>query len=150
MHVNAPGRSDVPAALVERALREVLRREGVPRAELSVTFLDDLEMARLHDRHLGASGPTDVLAFALHDDGEPPLGDIYVGRDQALRQAREAGAAAGEEMARLAVHGALHVLGRDHPADAAREQCEMFRIQEDVLRRVLAEPRAAPAPALAP
>ncbi len=150
MHVNAPGRSGVPAALVERALREVLRREGVSCAELSVTFLEDPEMARLHDRHLGNSAPTDVLAFALHDDGEPPLGDIYVGRDQALRQAGEAGAGAGEEMARLAVHGALHVLGRDHPSGAAREQCEMFRIQEDVLRRVLAEPRAATATALAP
>lgn len=150
MHVNAGGRSGVPAALVERALREVLRGEGVSRAELSVTFLDDPQMARLHDRHLGNPDPTDVLAFALHDEGEPPLGDIYVGRDQALRQAKEAGAEAGEEMARLAVHGALHVLGRDHPPGEAREQCEMFRIQEDVLRRVLAEPPVATAIALAP
>lgn len=143
MHVNAPGRSDVPAVLVERALRETLRREGVSRAELSVTFLGDPEMARLHGRHLGRPVPTDVLSFALHDQGEPPLGDIYVGRDQALRQAEEAGAGAGEEMARLAIHGALHVLGRDHPSGAAREECEMFRIQEDVLRRVL---RRTPGP----
>lgn len=135
----------MPAVLVERALRETLRREGVRRAELSVTFLSDPEMARLHDRHLGRPGPTDVLSFALHDQGEPPLGDIYVGHDQALRQAEEAGAGAGEELTRLAVHGALHVLGRDHPSGAAREECEMFRIQEDVLRRVLSpRPEAAP------
>lgn len=135
----------MPAVLVERALRETLRHEGVRRAELSVTFLSDPEMARLHDRHLGRPGPTDVLSFALHDQGEPPLGDIYVGHDQALRQAEEAGAGAGEELTRLAVHGALHVLGRDHPSGAAREECEMFRIQEDVLRRVLSpRPEAAP------
>lgn len=137
LHVNAGGRSDVPAVLVERALRETLRREGVSRAELSVTFLGDAEIARLHDRHLGRPDPTDVLSFALHDEGEVPLGDIYVGHDQALRQAEEAGAGANEEIARLAVHGALHVLGRDHPDGPAREECEMFRIQEDVLRKVL-------------
>lgn len=137
LHVNAGGRSGVPAVLVERALRETLRREGVLRAELSITFLDDAEIARLHDRHLGRPAPTDVLSFALHDEGEAPLGDIYVGHDQALRQADEAGVGASEEMARLAVHGALHVLGRDHPDGPARDECEMFRIQEDVLRRVL-------------
>ena len=136
----------MPAVLVERALRETLRREGVRRAELSVTFLSDLEMARLHDRHLGRPGPTDVLSFALHDQGEPPLGDIYVGHDQAIRQAEEAGAGAGEELTRLAIHGALHVLGRDHPSGAAREECEMFRIQEDVLRRVLHPPEATRGP----
>lgn len=137
----------MPAVLVERALRETLRREGVRRAELSVTFLSDPEMARLHDRHLGRPGPTDVLSFALHDQGEPPLGDIYVGHDQAIRQAEEAGAGAGEELTRLAIHGALHVLGRDHPSGAAREECEMFRIQEDVLRRVLhPTPEAARGP----
>lgn len=119
---------------MDRALRETARREGVARADLSVAYLGDAEIAALHERHLGRAGPTDVLAFALHDDGEDPVGDIYVGHDQALRQAAEAGAEPGEEMVRLAVHGALHVLGHDHPAGPERDECRMFRAQEEIVR----------------
>lgn len=119
---------------VERAVREALRREQVGRAELSVTYLDDGEIAALHERHLNRPVPTDVLSFALHDAHEAPLGDIYVGHDQALRQAAEVGAEPGEEMVRLAVHGALHILGHDHPTGPVPRECAMLRLQEDIVR----------------
>ncbi len=130
----ADRRSHVPVELVERAVRETLRREQVLRAELSVAYLGDEEIAALHERHLGRAGPTDVLSFALHDVDGDPLGDVYVGRDQALRQAAEVGVPPDEEMVRLAVHGTLHVLGHDHPAGAGRVRCAMFRLQEEIVR----------------
>lgn len=130
----ADRRSFVPVGLVERAVRETLRREQVLRAELSVAYLGDEEIAALHERHLGRAGPTDVLSFALHDADADPLGDVYVGRDQALRQAAEVGVPPDEEMVRLAVHGTLHVLGHDHPAGAGRARCPMFRLQEEIVR----------------
>ncbi len=136
IHVNAPDHHGVPRELIDRALRETLRREGVRRAELSVTFVDDPEISRLHQRYLGRAGPTDVISFALHDENDDPLGDIYVGREQALRQAVEAGAAPDLELARLAVHGALHVLGHDHDDGPQRQSSEMYRVQEAVLDRV--------------
>lgn len=132
---DAPSNGSVPRERVDRALREVLRREGVRRAELSVSFVDDDEISRLHGRYLGRTGPTDVISFALHGEDEDPFGDVYVGHAQALRQAAEAGAAPGEELTRLAVHGALHVLGYDHPDGPERRDCEMYRVQEEVLRR---------------
>ena len=136
IHINAGEAAAVPRGLVDRALRETFRREGVSSAELSVTFVSDTEIARLHGRYLGSPHVTDVLSFALHGDGEEPLGDVYVGHGQAVRQAAEAGAAPEEELARLAVHGALHVLGYDHPEGEGRADCEMFRVQEAVIRRV--------------
>ena len=134
VHVNAPRGAPVPRRLVDRAVRETLRREGVGRAEVSVTFVTDAGIAELHDRYLGRAGVTDVLSFALHDNGEDPLGDVYVGYPQALRQAAEAGIEADREMARLAVHGTLHVLGYDHPEGPERAGCDMYRVQEQVLR----------------
>ena len=137
VHVNAGGATAVSPDLVERAVREALRHEGVSRAELSVTFVGDAEIARLHGRYLGSTGVTDVLSFALHGEGEDPLGDIYVGHAQAARQAAAAGVPPDEEMARLAVHGALHVLGHDHPKGPERAASEMFRVQERALRRAV-------------
>ncbi len=140
IHINAAPRFSVPHDLVERALHEALRREGVSSGELSVSFVSDAEIATLHGRYLGRDEPTDVLSFALHGAGEDPLGDIYVGHAQALRQAADAGVAPEEELTRLAVHGALHVLGCDHPDGPERFASEMFHKQEGIVRRALQRP----------
>ncbi|HET8655529.1 MAG TPA: rRNA maturation RNase YbeY [Longimicrobiaceae bacterium] len=128
-----------PVALAEvaAAVRAVLAGEAVPEAEISVALLGDEAIAKLNERYLSHEGPTDVLSFPLHADGAPPLGDIYVGVDQARRQADEIGVPVREEVLRLAVHGTLHVLGYDHPEGAGREDCEMYRRQEELLGSVL-------------
>ncbi len=140
IHVNAPEGTRVPRGLIDRALRATLRREEVSRAELSVTFVGDPEITELHSRHRGRAEVTDVLSFALHQEGEDPLGDVYVGHAQALRQAAEAGAEADQELVRLAVHGTLHVLGYDHPEGPERVRCEMYQVQEEVLRGLASKP----------
>lgn len=129
----------VDEARVEAAVRHVLAAEGVSEAELSIALVGDDEIASLNSEYLGHEGPTDVISFHLHDAGagEPPLGDVYVDVDQAVRQAAEFGAAPAEEVLRLAVHGTLHVLGYDHPSGAERQGSEMFARQEALLREFL-------------
>jgi probable rRNA maturation factor len=122
---------------VEAAVRHVLAAEGVKAAEISIALVGDDEIASLNQDYLQHEGPTDVISFALHEDGDPPLGDVYVGVDQAARQAAEFGATTAEEVLRLAVHGTLHVLGWDHPVDAGRTESEMFTRQEALLRAFL-------------
>jgi len=129
----------VSAEVVERAVRAVLRAEGLREAEISVALLADGAMAELNGDYLGHEGTTDSISFALHEAGEAPLGDVYVGVEQAARQAAEFGATPAEEVLRVAIHGTLHVLGYDHPAGEDRADSEMFRRQEEILRAVLAE-----------
>jgi probable rRNA maturation factor len=123
---------------VEAAVRHVLHAEGIPAAEISVALVGDAQIAALNQEYLDHEGPTDVLSFHLHDAGEPPLGDVYVGVDQAARQAPGFGASPEDEVLRLAVHGTLHVLGYDHPAGADRAESEMFLRQEALLAEFLA------------
>lgn len=133
----------VPPERIEAVVRWVLREEAVKTAELSVALLDDAEIARMNEEYLEHQGPTDVISFALHHRGDPPLGDVYVGVEQAVRQAAEFGASPAEEVLRLAVHGTLHVLGYDHPKEAGRAESEMFARQEALLKSFLAaEPGA--------
>lgn len=128
----------VELASVERALNRVLDAEGVPKAVLSVAYLSDFEIAEMNQRFLGHAGPTDVISFALHEPGDAPHGDIYVGAHQANRQAAELGIPAAEEWLRLAIHGTLHVLGYDHPDDAHRTESPMYLRQEALLTQLLA------------
>jgi probable rRNA maturation factor len=126
----------VDADRVEAAVRHVLREEGVESAEVSIALVSDAEITSLNEDYLQHEGPTDVISFALHEPGESPLGDVYVGVEQAVRQAAEFGATPADEVLRLAIHGTLHVLGWEHPEGAGRTESEMFARQEELLRGV--------------
>ncbi len=126
-----PGLDDA-ADVVERGARAVAEDRGVAEGELSLTLLDDEGMIALNRDWLERDRPTDVLAFALHGPGEPPVGDVYLGVDRAAAQAAEQGEPLRRELARLAVHGTLHVLGFDHP-ETDREQSEMWQHQERIV-----------------
>ena len=67
------------------------------------------------------------------------LGDVYVGYEQAAIQAAEAGVSVEEELARLSIHGTLHVLGYDHPDTEARFSSKMFILQESLVQKLLDE-----------
>jgi probable rRNA maturation factor len=127
----------VSAERVEAVVRHVLRARGVRQAEISVALLSDPEIAALNHDYLQHEGPTDAITFALHDEGEPPLGDVYIGVQQAALQAAEFDTTPAEEVLRLAVHGTLHVLGFEHPEGAERTESEMFRLQEALLAEFL-------------
>jgi probable rRNA maturation factor len=124
--------------------RHVLAEMGVhPLAELSILLVDPDTMARLHERWMGESGPTDVMAFPMdeletgrgpdEDDDPPPalLGDVVLCPEVARRQAAAAGHSAADELHLLATHGILHLLGYDH--GEAEEEREMFARQAELL-----------------
>lgn len=127
----------VVRGLLRRAALAALRAEAVPAAEVSITLLDDEAITTLNRQYLAHDHPTDVIAFPLHREGEPPLGDIYLGWDQALRQARDLGEEPEVELARLAIHGTLHILGYDHPEGTERERSSMWKRQEEILQKVV-------------
>lgn len=116
--------------------RQVLRALKVPRAMLSITFVSARTSAMLNRKHLGHTGPTDVITFALGaDPSGAVIGDIYICPDVARAQALTHGVGVREEIARLVVHGTLHACGWEHPEDEARMTSPMWRRQEQLLRR---------------
>lgn len=162
IEIQVPSGRAVPRDRIEAALRRALALGGplaadpgadaaVPPApsppaasadpphgpvELSVTFLEDEAIRELNRSWLGHDWVPDVLSFELGEGGSL-VGDIYVGLDQALRQAGEAGVPREEELVRLALHGALHVLGFEHPEeDDARSASPLFVRQEAILREL--------------
>lgn len=132
-------RTPVATARLTELTRLVLKAEGVRDAMVSITLVTSRHMARINQQHLSHRGPTDVITFALGDDGAGALvADIYICPEVARRQAREWGVGVREELARLVVHGTLHACGWDHPVDSAREESDMWKRQERLLMRWLA------------
>ena len=123
--------------LIERGVRAALACEEEDAAEVSVTLLGDEEIRVMNVTYLDRDRPTDVIAFSLGAPGEV-LGDVYLGFEQAARQAEELGESFETELLRLAIHGTLHVLGHDHPEGSERLQSPMFALQERLVAEVLA------------
>jgi probable rRNA maturation factor len=137
VHVAAGLDLPLPESAISQAVAAVMNRQHVLDGDISITFLDDAEMARLNREHLSHDGPTDVISFPLSTPDNPIVGDVYVGLDRAIAQAAGLGIDPREEVLRLAVHGTLHVLGHEHPEDGTREDSEMYRIQEDLLLELM-------------
>ncbi len=131
---------DLP--LAERAVAAILHAEGAPGPlEVGVMLADDARLQTLNRVYRAVDQPTDVLSFA--DDGAASpfvgqpgapryLGDIAISYQRVLAQAVEYGHSPARELAYLAAHGTLHLLGYDHergPADEAamraREEAAM-------------------------
>lgn len=92
-------------------------------------LVDDDAIRALNRDYRETDRPTDVLSFPLVDPSalaDPNaalfLGEIYISVDTARAQARAARRPYGREVAHLAIHGLLHLLGEDHPTPAARRR----------------------------
>jgi probable rRNA maturation factor len=134
-NVRGPLSRDTVASIA----RSVLRYERIRHALVSVTFVDTTTVARLNRTHLKHAGPTDVISFGFTraTAADPVIGDIYICPSVARDHARARRASVRAEVARLVIHGVLHVLGYDHPGDETRETSAMWRRQERLLRRIV-------------
>ena len=128
--------------LMRKCIRVVLAAAGIPPGsyEVSLYLVDDREMRRLNLEHRGLKRTTDVLSFPQFQsldaiipgpNGVALLGDIAISMETLARRCNNRGDDQGREMARLLVHGMLHLIGFDHASDTARR--EMRQMEDGVI-----------------
>ena len=136
------------------AIRRAAKPYGLPRdALVDLVFVTDPQMRELNRRFRGIGRTTDVLSF-----GEPippdrrgrkavpvvegrrrfvggrfELGEIVISPEQARKQARRGGRRLVDEIAFLAAHGMLHLLGFED--ETPRGYREMVRLGHDAARQ---------------
>ena len=96
--------------------------------EVYLTFVDEGKIRELNKKHRNVDKVTDVLSFPMlnikpeqslkefKDNffSQINLGDIVICTKKARAQAKEFGHSYSREIAFLALHGLLHLLGYDH------------------------------------
>lgn len=113
--------------------------------EIGLRLTDDGEIQQMNHQYRQINQSTDVLAFAAIDANLPQseemtaaiplyLGDIVLSIDTAKRQAEVQGHSLSTELAWLAAHGLLHLLGWDHPDD--KTLGEMLKQQVLLLQKI--------------
>jgi probable rRNA maturation factor len=147
MRIAIAGEAPCELAPIRQAIRRAVRPYGLPRdAEVDVAFVSDEEMRAANKRFRRIDKTTDVLSFGeaipprdrgagaiahingrrAENGGRFDLGEILISPEQAARQAKRRSRPVMEEVAFLAAHGVLHLLGYEDETPAGYR--EMVRL----------------------
>ncbi|NEQ32827.1 MAG: rRNA maturation RNase YbeY [Leptolyngbya sp. SIO4C5] len=125
------------------------QRSPIGAYEVGLQLTSDRQIQQLNHQYRSKAVPTDVLAFAALEDEAPLaadflisqplyLGDIVISLETAAVQAQQQAHSLIWEIAWLATHGLLHLLGWDHPDEAQLDQM-LFQQQQLLQALVLAD-----------
>jgi probable rRNA maturation factor len=134
---------------LEKAARRTLSRHAAG-GLVDIILTGDDEVHRLNRTFRGRDQPTDVLSFSFVENGQQaitgddvligedvPAGEVYISLDRAWVQADELGTPRDRELARLLIHGLLHLAGFDHQTDV--DLREMESLTDELLDTVAHE-----------
>jgi len=133
VHWTVGGRRPLTGRECGQLVGAALAHAGRSGGRISLVFVGDRELARLHAECLGDASRTDVITFDLSTPGGEVEGELYVSVERARAVARAERLRIRHELALYVVHGCLHLVGFDDRAPAAR-------------RRMIAAERAVLAP----
>jgi probable rRNA maturation factor len=119
---------------VKEWAQKILKQLGLERKELSILLVDDKEIKRLNSQYLGRKRPTNVIAFPMDGPNEHLLGDIVISTETAQKEAEKLNLPFEEHLARLLIHGILHLLGYE---DQTKSQYRKMRQKEEELLQYL-------------
>ena len=111
---------------------------------LEVIIVSKEEIKEINASSRNIDKVTDVLSFPMFDSaldanvdetGTAFIGSMVICKDKAIEQAQEYGHSVEREVAFLAVHSTLHLLGYDHELGEDEEK-EMFSKQDEILNGI--------------
>ena len=131
--------STVDLARLRRCGLAVLSAIGESRSELSIALVDDAQIRELNARWRDRRRSTDVLSFSQIEGDfanrrAALLGDVVISVETAAAQAASRHRGLDDVVAKLLIHGVLHLIGHDHEKDeeALRMGAEERRIWREL------------------
>jgi len=112
--------------LIKSWLETVVQEETKTISNISFTICSDEFLLQINKEHLSHDYYTDIITFPY--SYEPIESDIYISIDRVADNAKEYGVSTQRELARVFVHGVLHMCGYD---DHAEEDKKLMREKED-------------------
>ena len=112
-----------------------METELVVDSVINLVFGDDKLLSSLKLEFFNYDHLTDVIAFRLNDyNNEEVEGEIYISLPRAIENAKKYGEPLSKELARLIIHGGLHLL--DHKDEGEDEKNKMTALEDKYLQQV--------------
>jgi probable rRNA maturation factor len=116
-----------PSKEIFRALKNVYKEEGKVIPSLAIICTHNRFIRKINREFLAHDYITDVVAFPLGNDGGVEA-EIYINLDAARNQAKKYNVTYSQEVRRLLIHGALHLIGYD---DKTQNKKNKMNARED-------------------
>lgn len=85
--------------------------EGYTLSELNYIFCSDTYLLALNQQYLDHDTYTDIITFDNSELEKVIVGDIFISVDRIRENAKEFSKTEADELHRVIIHGALHLLG---------------------------------------
>jgi len=133
IEINNLTTNPVDEEFLRKVAQKVLQGENKNEAGLSIALIGQGRMRKINKRHRGKNRITDVLAFPetkvlLEKFKVGPvqktknLGEIIICLREVNKNAKKYQLAPEKELARILIHGLLHLSGYDHEKNEAEEE----------------------------
>ncbi len=132
---------------IKEIIQLVLQGEGIKKEiELSVAFVGQGRIREVNKRYRGKNRATDVLSFPESKvlmekfkigptEKIPGLGEMIICLREVKKNAKKTELAFEKELAKIVIHGALHLLGYDHEK-SEQEEVKMQKKENYYLSQV--------------
>jgi rRNA maturation RNase YbeY len=115
--------------------KTVFHDQRVKNGEITFIFANDEMVAQLKKEFFNVEQLTDVIAFRLNDYSKSEVeGEIYISIPRAKENAKFFNEPIEREIARLIIHGSLHLLNYDDQTE--KEQKQMRKMEETYLQQI--------------
>ena len=129
---NAHPKYRVRPGEIRKIARGVLEGEGRADVDINIVFIGTRRMVVLNGKYLNHRYTTDVLSFSLTGATADTMeGEVYINLDEARRQAHDYDETIKAGVARLVVHGILHLAG--HLDGTKSQKARMTRMENKYL-----------------
>ena len=131
---------------IEPFIQKVMGELNFLNEEVSIFFCNDSYIKELNKTYRNIDNATDVLSFENGEEYEDEdgkwkcVGDIVISFETLLENSVYFDENKDDEFKRLLVHGLLHLNGMDHGEEhiekGVEPECEMLKLQENILQKL--------------
>lgn len=140
MRIDIYNPSGININFIKKLSTHVLKKEGKKNVGLSIVFVDENKIKELNKKYLKRNSVTDVLSFTWLEDKKDRelvrlsflrniLGEIVICLSQVKKNAEKFNQPFEKELAKVIIHGILHLLGYEHK-NSKKEKDYMFQKEE--------------------
>ena len=116
---------------LSKVVLAVFREEGCSAGTVDAVYCGNRMIRRINREFLQHDYATDTITFR-YNEGDEIEGEFYISLDVISENARRFGTTFDDELMRVTIHSALHLVGYDDGTDS--ERAEMSRLEDHYLR----------------
>jgi len=117
---------------VKSLVSDVIRGERCILNDLTVNFVNDIQIRRLNKKYLKHDFFTDIITFPYNSNPKNIEGEVFISLDTVKKNAEIYSTGYKMELKRVIIHGCLHLAGYN---DKTNKEKELIRTKENFYLR---------------